>query len=275
MQSIGERLEEARKRKGISIREAAEATKIRTDYLHKYESNQFDLKLPEIYVRGFLRNYANYLGIPADKIVTDYLALGIAEERNQRGVNREVYGRMDISAPAKAAKTARDEPAISPPSAAPKPKEDPPHRGPGGRTGSSIAGLERVFLLKTGTLGAIGLVLVLLVGWGLYAAFSNGRTPSSEQSLTATAPIRPGEETIDIVTTGPVSLQVTRQNDGSELYSSNGQLPAGFRLTLPKTIVSVQTSALENLQFDYQGRRTQIPNRTGPQTVAIDLAQIR
>src|SRR5690606_29065834 len=101
MQSIGERLEEARKRKGISIREAAEATKIRSDYLHKYESNQFDLKLPEIYVRGFLRNYANYLGVPADKIVTDYEALGIGEERSQRGVNREVYGRMDLSAPAK------------------------------------------------------------------------------------------------------------------------------------------------------------------------------
>ena len=29
MQSIGERLEEARKKKGISLREAAEATKIR------------------------------------------------------------------------------------------------------------------------------------------------------------------------------------------------------------------------------------------------------
>jgi cytoskeleton protein RodZ len=55
MQTIGERLEEARKRKGISIREAAEATKIRGDYLHKYENNQFDIKLPEIYVRGFLR----------------------------------------------------------------------------------------------------------------------------------------------------------------------------------------------------------------------------
>ena len=33
MQSIGERLEEARKRKGISLREAAEATKIRSDFL--------------------------------------------------------------------------------------------------------------------------------------------------------------------------------------------------------------------------------------------------
>ena len=56
MQTIGERLEDARKKKGISIREAAEATKIRGDYLQKFESNQFDIGLTEIYTRGFLRN---------------------------------------------------------------------------------------------------------------------------------------------------------------------------------------------------------------------------
>ena len=43
MQTIGERLEEARKRKGISIREAAENTKIRGDYLQKFEANTFDI----------------------------------------------------------------------------------------------------------------------------------------------------------------------------------------------------------------------------------------
>ena len=71
MQTIGERLEEARKRKGISIREAAEATKIRGDYLHKFEGNQFDINLPEIYVRGFLRTYATYLKLSSDKINSD------------------------------------------------------------------------------------------------------------------------------------------------------------------------------------------------------------
>ena len=42
MQSIGERLEEARKRKGISLREAAEATKIRSDFLGYIEQNKMD-----------------------------------------------------------------------------------------------------------------------------------------------------------------------------------------------------------------------------------------
>src|SRR5436190_10266213 len=96
MQTIGERLEDARKKKGISIREAAEATKIRGDYLQKFESNQFDIGLTEIYARGFLRSYANFLKLPADRILNDYAALGRGDVR-PRQPNREIYGRMDIS----------------------------------------------------------------------------------------------------------------------------------------------------------------------------------
>ena len=81
MQSIGERLEEARKKKGISLREAAEATKIRGDYLQQFENNRFDINLTEIYVRGFLRSYANYLKLPGDKILNDYASLGRGEVR--------------------------------------------------------------------------------------------------------------------------------------------------------------------------------------------------
>ena len=61
MQTIGERLEEARKRKGISIREAAETTKIRGDYLQKFEANSFAIDLPPLYIRGFVRTYARFL----------------------------------------------------------------------------------------------------------------------------------------------------------------------------------------------------------------------
>ena len=53
MQSIGERLEEARKKKGISIREAADATKIRGDFLDCFEKDKFDIGIPDIYVSGF------------------------------------------------------------------------------------------------------------------------------------------------------------------------------------------------------------------------------
>lgn len=95
MQTIGERLEEARK-KGISIREAAEATKIRGDYLQKFEGNHFDIGLTEIYTRGFLRNYANFLKLPGDRVLSDYSALGSGEAR-PRQPSRDAYSRIDIS----------------------------------------------------------------------------------------------------------------------------------------------------------------------------------
>ena len=95
MTTIGERLEDARKKKGISIREAAEATKIRGDYLTKFEGNQFDIGLSEIYVRGFLKSYAFFLKMPADRLLNDYTSLGRGELKRQP--SREVYGRMDLS----------------------------------------------------------------------------------------------------------------------------------------------------------------------------------
>ena len=74
IQNIGDRLAEARKRLGIALREASEATKIRTDYLQSMETGSFDFSLPEIYKVGFLKIYARYLKLDADKLASDYLA---------------------------------------------------------------------------------------------------------------------------------------------------------------------------------------------------------
>ncbi len=73
MQSIGEKLEEARKRQGISIREAAEATKIRADFLIDFENNRFGQDLPDIYKRGFIKIYARFLRMDAEKAVSDFV----------------------------------------------------------------------------------------------------------------------------------------------------------------------------------------------------------
>lgn len=88
--TLGERLEEARKRKGISLREAAEATKIRAEYLQAYETGEYDrIQLPEIYVRGFLRNYAKYLKLDVEKTMTDYTAATTAAAP-RRGPGRDL-----------------------------------------------------------------------------------------------------------------------------------------------------------------------------------------
>ena len=99
MQQIGEKLEEARKRQGITIREASDATKIRTDFLVAFEQGTFDIKLPEIYRRGFVKNYARFLKLDPEKIMVEYSAVtgGSNLSRSSRRENRETLGRMDFN----------------------------------------------------------------------------------------------------------------------------------------------------------------------------------
>lgn len=60
---------------GVSEAEMQERTKISLEYLRALESNRFE-RLPQcVYVKGFLRSYFRYLGIPeAEKFVTAFAA---------------------------------------------------------------------------------------------------------------------------------------------------------------------------------------------------------
>ena len=91
MQSIGEKIEETRKRKGISLSEAAEATKIRRDFLLNIESNDFDYDLPEIYKRGFIKNYAKYLKLNPDKVLSQYQEQLITQSRRAKKPSSDLF----------------------------------------------------------------------------------------------------------------------------------------------------------------------------------------
>jgi cytoskeletal protein RodZ len=75
MQTLGEKLQEARQRLGVTLREAAEFTKLRTDYLQAMEANQFEsIPLADVYRRGFVKVYARYLRLDDEKACADYNA---------------------------------------------------------------------------------------------------------------------------------------------------------------------------------------------------------
>ena len=83
--AIGQKLEEARNRKGISLREATESTKIRGDYLSAFESGNFDINLPEVYLRGFVRLYARFLDLDQEAVLADLdLELGNVKNKSSR-----------------------------------------------------------------------------------------------------------------------------------------------------------------------------------------------
>lgn len=56
MLNIGKELKELRLQKGLTLKEISEITKINIKYLELIEENNFHF-LPEVYVRGFLKNY--------------------------------------------------------------------------------------------------------------------------------------------------------------------------------------------------------------------------
>ena len=92
MQSIGAKIEEARKRKGISLREAAEATKIRSDFLSHIEKGEFDYDLPNIYKIGFIKNYAKYLKLNPERILSQYQEQLLAHSKNVKKTSAELFG---------------------------------------------------------------------------------------------------------------------------------------------------------------------------------------
>ena len=72
MFEIGNSLREARLRQGLDFPEIEQGTKIRAKYLRALEDEQFDLLPAQTYVKGFLRSYAEYLGLDGQLYVDEY-----------------------------------------------------------------------------------------------------------------------------------------------------------------------------------------------------------
>jgi cytoskeleton protein RodZ len=66
---IGERLRSAREARGLTLDEIEAATRVRRRYLEALEAEAFDQLPGPAYVKGFLRTYASYLGLPAEDLV--------------------------------------------------------------------------------------------------------------------------------------------------------------------------------------------------------------
>jgi hypothetical protein len=78
---IGNSLRDARVRKGLELTELEAETKIRAKYLRALEEEEFDALPGESYVKGFLRTYAERLGLDGQLYVDEYSSrFALAEE---------------------------------------------------------------------------------------------------------------------------------------------------------------------------------------------------
>ncbi|MGB9911439.1 MAG: helix-turn-helix domain-containing protein [Microgenomates group bacterium] len=67
MKTVGEIIKEARLKKKITLEEAEKETKIRKKFLLAIEKNDFSLFPSVVIASGFIKNYAQYLGVSPEK----------------------------------------------------------------------------------------------------------------------------------------------------------------------------------------------------------------
>ena len=80
MFEIGNSLREARLRQGFELPRVEADTKIRAKYLRALEEEHFDVLPGDTYVKGFLRTYAEYLGLDGQLYVDEYTSRFAREE---------------------------------------------------------------------------------------------------------------------------------------------------------------------------------------------------
>jgi helix-turn-helix protein len=86
---IGNSLREARERQGLAYPEIELATKIRAKYIRALEEENFTSIPGDAYIRGFLRTYADYLGLDGDVYVDEYASRFITSWRDDLPPRRE------------------------------------------------------------------------------------------------------------------------------------------------------------------------------------------
>jgi cytoskeletal protein RodZ len=95
--TLPERLYAARERKGVDLYRAERDTKIRARYLGALERGDYKELPGAVYTKGFLRNYALYLGLDPDDVLVQW--------RRERGAGKEqapaIVAPKPIAAPRK------------------------------------------------------------------------------------------------------------------------------------------------------------------------------
>jgi cytoskeletal protein RodZ len=87
--SFGEELRREREIRGISLKEIADATKISKRFLEAIERNDHKTLPAPVFTRGFIREYARYLGLNADEIVNRYNFAAAGDDRIEKSPHLE------------------------------------------------------------------------------------------------------------------------------------------------------------------------------------------
>ncbi|HKH11950.1 MAG TPA: helix-turn-helix domain-containing protein [Rubrobacter sp.] len=157
-EKIGRVLERARKDRGLTLEEAERATKIRKRYLEGLEQDDYTVLPDAVYARGFLKTYANFLGL--DGVALSQELRTRRKPRRERGVSY----------------------------AAPSSEFERPIISPGGVPGSEKRKVSSSTII---TVAVAALVIAALVG-ALYFVGLGVRSSGAGEAERIAAPVEPG-----------------------------------------------------------------------------------
>ena len=72
MAELGEELRRERVRRNLTFKDVEQVLHIKTTYLEAIEDGNYDIIPGQVYVKGFIRNYGNYLDLDGDRLVKVY-----------------------------------------------------------------------------------------------------------------------------------------------------------------------------------------------------------
>ena len=87
--SFGEELRREREIRGISLKEISDATKISKRFLEAIEKNDHRTLPAPVFTRGFVREYARYLGLNSEDIVNRYNFAAAGDDRVEKSTHLE------------------------------------------------------------------------------------------------------------------------------------------------------------------------------------------
>jgi Helix-turn-helix domain/RodZ C-terminal domain len=228
---IGSSLREARIRQDLDFPALEQGTKIRAKYLRALEEERFELLPAHTYVKGFLRSYADYLGLDGQLYVDEYNSrYVIGEEEALVGARR-------------------------PPARVPAAR----HR----RRERREAGAVLV------ALGAIGLVTALVIAAWRFGGPEQSRVPGLQESggqgtnASTAKPASTGTSRITVwARNGDTRLQVMRNSlSGKVVYS--GTLERGQTQRFSGARLAISIGRPQNVRVAVNGQREQLTRRWG------------
>lgn len=128
MKTVGQILREAREAKGLTIAQAVEGTRSKSQVIQALERDDFSRFPAPIYTRGFIKLYAEFLGLDASEIISLYQARNADTDKLHRPSSVLKPGASHVAAPTPAAQTEVELPLPppEPPPAAAAPAAPPP-----------------------------------------------------------------------------------------------------------------------------------------------------